>query len=406
MPRPTITSVIGWRLVCPSCGRGHRADARARRCRPCHVALELHADDPDARPDPGASTLLGRYRALLPPIGADVPLTLGEGRTPLLRSAALGPLLRLERLAFKLESANPTGSWVDRGTVALIQHAREAGVRRAAVLADGGLAVSAARYAARASIGVTVVAADERGLAPDAAPVERESSETGSAGANLHPVRSEGAALASTASREVALAIGAGARLVEVRARPSMLAAALRRAAGENGMMLVEPEHPVWAAGLRTLAFELAGPENGPSPDLVVIASGTGHEGQALAAGFRAWRRAGLADREPAVLAVRLGPTSSPNGLVVDARDAGAARRLLAEEEGIAASPASAAALAGVVRLSRAGEIAPGARVVVVLADEHRGLGAPAAADPHQVGRVTSGVAPGDLARVLARPAF
>jgi threonine synthase len=169
---------------------------------------------------------------------------------------------------------------------------------------------------------------------------------------------------------------------------------------------VVDAEDPVWTAGLRTLAFELADSADGPPPDLVVIASATGVEGRALAAGFRAWHRAGLAAREPAVLVVGHGATSTSDGLVVDARDAGAARRLLAEEEGIAASPASAAALAGVVRLARAGEIAPDARVVVVLADE-RPSGAEGLDDaPRLVGRVLCAVPPADLARVLARPAF
>ena len=355
------------------------------------MALELCADAPDAQPAPTAPTLLGRYRAFQPPIQANVPLSLGEGRTPLLESAALGPLLRLERLAFKLEAANPTGSWIDRGTVALVQRAREAGVRRVAVLAHGGLATSTARYAARAGLRTTIVAAEG-------------------------PAADGPAAEGPAASLDTGLAIRAGARLIGVPARPRTLATALRRAAVATGTVLVNADDPVWAAGLRTLAFELVDTEpvdtelidadGGLAPDLVVIASRTGAEGPALAAGFRAWRQAGLLEREPAVLVVRHGSTSTPNGLVVDSRDAGAACRLLVEEEGIAASPSSAAALAGVVRRARAGEIAPDARVVVVLDDARPSLSDSPADDPQLVGRVRTIMSLAELPRALTVPAF
>ena len=54
-------------------------------------------------------------------------VNLGEGRTPLIPSRRLGPALGFERLYFKVESANPTGSYKDRfaaRAVALMRQAR------------------------------------------------------------------------------------------------------------------------------------------------------------------------------------------------------------------------------------------------------------------------------------------
>jgi len=47
-------------------------------------------------------------------------IDLGEGSTPLIRSRRIGPKAGLENLYFKLESANPTGSYKDRFAVTAI----------------------------------------------------------------------------------------------------------------------------------------------------------------------------------------------------------------------------------------------------------------------------------------------
>lgn len=48
------------------------------------------------------------------------PFTLGEGNTPLVRSRRIGPAAGLDRLYFKLESGNPTGSYKDRFAAAAL----------------------------------------------------------------------------------------------------------------------------------------------------------------------------------------------------------------------------------------------------------------------------------------------
>jgi threonine synthase len=416
----------GWRLACPICGRQARPDAAARRCRACGVSLELHTDGAGGGADRSAPALLDRHRDLLPPMpgagagaarpgqarGAADPaarplrgaLTLGEGGTPLLASVALGPLLGLRKLAFKLEGANPTGSPIDRGVVLCVARARAAGARRLAVAAHEGLASSVARYGARAGLGVTVVAAAEDAAGPEAR-----------------------------------LAVRAGARLVVARAGRRGLGPALRRAAGRTGVALVEPDAPLVAAGLRTLAFELAAcpfsrdtgrhdgepslrdrrpvgaPADAEGPTgLVLVAGrppGAGLSaldllGPALGAGFRVLERARRGPPAPRVLQVGIAATSGVDG-PPDRRAVDAAVRLLAEDEGIFASPASAVALAGLVGRARAGEIPdPDAPIVVVLADERASRDAAPADDPQRVGRVLAGVELADLAAALDRPAY
>ena len=65
-------------------------------------------------------TLLGP-REVLP---GDAPITLGEGRTPLLHAAALGRTLGLDRLYIKDEGQNPTSSFKARGLSAAVTVAR------------------------------------------------------------------------------------------------------------------------------------------------------------------------------------------------------------------------------------------------------------------------------------------
>jgi threonine synthase len=133
-------------LACPSCERIVRLSSRRERCPGCAISLEVRVDVTGARPDPTAPTLLGRYRAFLPFDSVDPTSSLGEGGTPLVPAASLGRLLGVERLFFKLETLNPTGSSADRASVAGIQRARELGFTRIGIVSDGSLGRSLAAY--------------------------------------------------------------------------------------------------------------------------------------------------------------------------------------------------------------------------------------------------------------------
>jgi threonine synthase len=65
-----------------------------------------------------------RFADHLPPIPERCQITLGEGDTPLLRSRRIGPSLGLQRLFFKIESSNPTGSYKDRFAACAVSQLR------------------------------------------------------------------------------------------------------------------------------------------------------------------------------------------------------------------------------------------------------------------------------------------
>jgi len=76
---------------------------------------------------------------------------LGEGGTPLVPSLRMGPRLGV-RLAFKVEGANPTGSFKDRGAAVLVAVLRSLGAKAVADDSSGNAGAALAAYAARAGL--------------------------------------------------------------------------------------------------------------------------------------------------------------------------------------------------------------------------------------------------------------
>ncbi len=87
-------------------------------------------------------------------------VTLGEGNTPLVESRRLARGLGLSRLLFKLEGANPTGSYKDRFIAAEIGHLIAKGARACVATSSGNTGASLAAYAARYEIACTIVVSD------------------------------------------------------------------------------------------------------------------------------------------------------------------------------------------------------------------------------------------------------
>ncbi|MGC8893041.1 MAG: threonine synthase [Candidatus Saccharicenans sp.] len=100
-----------------------------------------------ARLSPGLS--LEKFASFLPLQKIRPELSLGEGQTPLL------PLKSIEetgRLLAKLESANPTLSFKDRGSAVVVQKIMELGYKAIGTVSTGNMASSTAAYAARAGL--------------------------------------------------------------------------------------------------------------------------------------------------------------------------------------------------------------------------------------------------------------
>jgi threonine synthase len=100
--------------------------------------------------------LIARWRDRLPVTAATPELTLGEGGTPLVESPTLSSELGA-RVFLKIEGANPTGSFKDRGMVVAIACAAERGATAVVCASTGNTAGSAAAYAARAGMKALVL---------------------------------------------------------------------------------------------------------------------------------------------------------------------------------------------------------------------------------------------------------
>ena len=92
-----------------------------------------------------------RFRELLPFLeNYDRVVTLREGNTPLLDAPAAALSAGLDRLAFKHQGFNPTGSFKDNGMTCGVAQALRLGMRRVACVSTGNTSASLAAYAAAA----------------------------------------------------------------------------------------------------------------------------------------------------------------------------------------------------------------------------------------------------------------
>lgn len=103
--------------------------------------------------------LIERYRDRLPFAPSDPLVTLQEGSTPLLRAPVLSEMVGAE-VRLKLEGANPTGSFKDRGMTCAVSAAVREGAKAVICASTGNTAASSAAYAARAGITCAVIVPD------------------------------------------------------------------------------------------------------------------------------------------------------------------------------------------------------------------------------------------------------
>ncbi|MEZ4731491.1 MAG: threonine synthase [Caldilineaceae bacterium] len=137
-------------LACTACA-WQGEDADLNHCPACGATLELtYAATalPVAADQPG----IWRYAARLPLHNLTHVVSLGEGNTPLLRSAQLSAELGLAALYFKMESANPTGSYKDRIAAVGIARLLELGKHGWAATSSGNAGAAIAAYGARAGV--------------------------------------------------------------------------------------------------------------------------------------------------------------------------------------------------------------------------------------------------------------
>ena len=193
---------------------------------------------------------LARFVAQLP-IARDRLVSMGEGDTPLVPTAALGQQLGLRRMMLKDERRNPTGSWRDRFSALAVSQVEDTSTTIASA-GDEALSVSLASYASRA--GLRCVSLVE----PDAGARTRDAIEA--VGGRVVGVASSEARWPLLADAERSL----GWRAVSNRASPPI--------GGD----------PLAIEGYRTIAYEIAEELRWSAPDLVLVPAALGDSIQSI----------------------------------------------------------------------------------------------------------------------------
>jgi threonine synthase len=368
---------------CTACGASAALDL-IYRCRLCGGPLDLLYDyDAISREafDPGRASRadgIWAHRQLLPVDPTHI-VTLGEGRTPLVRCDRLAGRLGLASVWVKDETRNPTGSFKDRPLSVAVSKARDFGASTVVTASSGNAAASMSAYAARAGLrAVVFVPAD-------------------------------------TPPGKLLQMLAVGARVVRVRGTVSDCIELTRTAATEFGWYNVTTtfENPYSAEGDKTVAYEIAADLAWRSPKWIVVPTGAGPLPVGIWKGFREMAQAGLVASLPRMVAAQAAgcapiarafeageeavrPWDSPKTIAsgiqdpligysqdgtltlqVARRSEGAAIaspddailravRLAAEAEGLYVEPTVGAAIAAVQGLAAKGAIAAEDEVVIV----------------------------------------
>jgi threonine synthase len=286
--------------------------------------------------------LIDRYRDRLPFSEGDPVVSLHEGSTPLVPAPIVSERVGVEVL-LKLEGANPTGSFKDRGMTCAVSAAVRDHAKAIVCASTGNTAASAAAYAARAGLRGAVIVPEGK-----------------------------------IATGKLAQALMHGARVVSLRGNFDEAFALVRELVERRPIALVNSINPYRLEGQKTAAFEVV--EDAGEPDALCIPVGNAGNVTAYWQGFQ---ELGVAPRmlgfqaegaaplvrgerverpETVASAIRIGnPARWEEAMGAIVGSAGAIRavsdaeildayRLLAAREGVFCEPASAASVAGLLR--------------------------------------------------------
>jgi threonine synthase len=325
--------------------------------------------------------VIEEFRQFFPMTEGSPVVTLLEGNTPLVKAVNLRERLGLDLdIHLKLDGANPTGSFKDRGMTVAVSKAVETGARAVICASTGNTSASAAAYAARAGIKAIVVIPEGK------------------------------------------IALGKlvhGAYVLQIEGNFDLALAIVKEVVRHYPITLVNSINPFRIEGQKSAAFEVCD-QIGGSPLYHSLPVGNAGNITACWKGYREYFKAGHIERLPKMLgfqsagaapivlghpvdkpetiatAIRIGNPASWQGAVAARDESGgwidvvtdeeilAAYKLVASSEGLFCEPASAASLAGVIRLYREGYFRRGETVVCTLTGN--GL-----KDPDTVFRVADG---------------
>ena len=312
----------------------------------------------------GHPGLIHRFLDRLPFEATDPIVTLQEGSTPLVHAEAISERVGAE-VFLKIEGANPTGSFKDRGMCCAVTAAKREGAETVICASTGNTAASAAAYAARGGLRCAV-------LVPDG----------------------------KIAAGKLAQALMHGARVIALRGNFDEALELVRELTQRHPIALVNSVNPYRLEGQKTAGIELI--EELGSLDALCIPVGNAGNITAHWQGYTELFTDGTTSSRPKILgfqaagaapivlghavskpetiatAIRIGnPASWCYALITRDESAGVIEAVTDDEileayqflarEGLFCEPASAASFAGARRMIREGKIPDGSRLVCTL---------------------------------------
>ena len=319
-----------------------------------------------------------RYRELYPFLDGHYEnvVTLREGNTPLLDAPKAAAYAGIDKIVFKHQGFNPTGSFKDNGMTCGASQARRLGMNRVACVSTGNTSASMAAYASAG--GLTPIIFIPNG---------------------------------NISYGKLAQALEYGARTLQIDANFDQILALVRTLAERLGIYLLNSVNPFRIEGQKSIAIEMMDQRDWHPPDWIILPGGNLGNVSALGKGLRELVKHGFITRSPKLAvvqaagsapfydymqtrhrrdfqavghpqtlatAIKIGdPVSWPKAQF-EIETAGGVVEHVTEQEiadakaqiglaGIGCEPASAASLAGLKKLVRAGVIAPDADVVGIL---------------------------------------
>ena len=313
--------------------------------------------------------IIQHYRDFLPVTGATPIVSLQEGNTPLILADNLSKRVGL-KVYLKFDGCNPTGSFKDRGMTMAISKAKEKGAKIVMCASTGNTSASAAAYAARSQTMRCVV------LIPDG----------------------------NIALGKLAQAMIHNAKVIAVKGNFDQALNLVKDITSNYPVELVNSINPFRIEGQKSAAFEICDALEG-APEFHAIPVGNAGNITAYWKGYKEYKERGKTSQLPVMLgfqaagaapivhgkiipnpetiatAIRIGNPASwktaeaardESGGIIDLvtdEEILEAYKLMAQGTGVFAEPASAASVAGILRLHELGffETHKGARIVCTL---------------------------------------
>jgi threonine synthase len=362
-------------IQCITCEAKYDIDEVIYTCRECGSVLEVICK-PEVSKDvfECRKSTMWKYKEFMP-VDPTKIVTLEEGGTPFCKCDKLGDELGVE-LYVKVEGSNPTGSFKDRGMSVGITKAMELGVDTVGCASTGNTSASLAAYAARAGLRCIV-------LLPSG----------------------------KVALGKLAQAMFHGAEVLSVRGNFDEALETVTALALKGKLYLLNSVNPFRLEGQKSIGFEIVDDLGWKSPDRIILPVGNAGNISAIWKGVKEFHAAGFMEdlpmmtgiqaegAAPIVRAIRenkndITPFENPEtvatairiGAPVSARKAIAAinesngyaetvtdeeilsaQKLLARTEGIGVEPASAASIAGLIKLVENGEVDKNEQIVCVV---------------------------------------